>query len=336
MKNTPITARVKSGMFKTKEPLLNVGPAGVDGNNKTRTMPSPSKMKGYSMKSSPFKDLTEAEKSAQSENKKTLQSGENNSGVSSQSTQIVKTAGDIVKGKEIMKDGIKKPTRTAEGDAAYAALTPEQRKAQDDRYRDRKENQIKVGTGTFEPDTVGPDKETKVKTNTDLYRKSTGKAQSAYDRRNNFRANTRANRGVNKNERKLEKYGTFNAKGDFTPKDNLSQKELRKMRGAQSKLDFAKQEVKNTNNQSKQNVGGFSKANVRNDDQRATMGDFDLKTEQPNMSTLSGKSKGKSNPFSNVNTSPNTEIGFTPAEQKLSKGGGLFKKAGPLKKGYFK
>ena len=55
MNNTPITARVKSGMFKTKEPLLNVGPAGVDGNNKTRAMPSPSKMKGYSMKSSPFK-----------------------------------------------------------------------------------------------------------------------------------------------------------------------------------------------------------------------------------------------------------------------------------------
>ena len=104
------------------------------------------------------------------------------------------------------------------------------------------------------------------------------------------------------------------------------------MRGAQSKLKFAKQEVKNTNNQSKQNVGGFSKANVRNDDQRATMGDFDLKTEQPGMSTLSGKS----NAFSKVDTSPNTEIGFTPAEQKLSKGGGLFKKAGPLKKGYFK
>jgi hypothetical protein len=334
MKNTPITARVKSGMFKTKEPLLNVGPAGVDGNNKTRTMPSPSKMKGYSMKSSPFKDLTEAEKSAQSENKKTLQSGENNSGVSSQSTQIVKTAGDIVKGKEITK---KVNTDDYDGSGGYASDEDWNKFLATDagkRYTDK--NTKEVGTGTFEPDTVGPDKETKVKTNTDLYRKSTGKAQSAYDRRNNFRANTRANRGVNKNERKLGKYGSFNAAGDFTPKDNLSQRELRKMRGAKSKLEFAKQEVKNTNNQSKQNVGGFSKANVRNDDQRATMGDFDLKTEQPNMSTLPGKSKGKSNPFSNVNTSPNTEIGFTPAEQKLSKGGGLFKKAGPLKKGYFK
>tara|TARA_R110002073_G_scaffold16051_3_gene62335 strand:+ start:493 stop:1668 length:1176 start_codon:yes stop_codon:yes gene_type:complete len=59
MKNRPITARVKSGMFKTKEPLLNVGPAGVDGNNKTRTMPSPSKMKGYAMKSSPLKQVNQ-------------------------------------------------------------------------------------------------------------------------------------------------------------------------------------------------------------------------------------------------------------------------------------
>ena len=59
MNNRPITSRVKSGMFKTKEPLLNVGPAGVDGNNKTRTMPSPSKMKGYAMKSSPFKQVNQ-------------------------------------------------------------------------------------------------------------------------------------------------------------------------------------------------------------------------------------------------------------------------------------
>ena len=326
MKNTPITARVKSGMFKTKEPLLNVGPAGVDGNNKTRTMPSPSKMKGYSMKSSPFKELTEAEKSAQTENKKTLQSGENNSGVSSQSTTTVKTAGDIVKGEGI--------TRNKSWDDLRAEGMSEEKITEAKAWRKKNPNAARdqVDTGTFEPDTVGPDKETEVNTNTDLYRKSTGKAQSAYDRRNNLRANTRANRGVNKNERKLGKYGTFNAEGEFTQKDNLSQKELRKMRGAKSKLSFAKQEVENTNAQSKQNVGGFSKANVRNKDQRATMGDFDLKTEQTKMSTLSKKS----NPFSNVNTNPNTEIGFTPAEQKLSKGGGLFKKAGPLKKGYFK
>ena len=57
-KNTPITARVNAGLFNQKkgitEPLLNVGPAGVYGNNQTRDIPSPSKMRGYA-KRSPLK-----------------------------------------------------------------------------------------------------------------------------------------------------------------------------------------------------------------------------------------------------------------------------------------
>ena len=57
-KNTPITARVNAGLFNQKkgitEPLLGVGPAGVYGNNQTRDIPSPSKMRGYA-KRSPLK-----------------------------------------------------------------------------------------------------------------------------------------------------------------------------------------------------------------------------------------------------------------------------------------
>jgi hypothetical protein len=54
-KNTPITARVNAGLFNQKkgvtEPLLGVGPAGVYGNNQTRDIPSPSKLKGYPQRS---------------------------------------------------------------------------------------------------------------------------------------------------------------------------------------------------------------------------------------------------------------------------------------------
>jgi hypothetical protein len=57
-KNTPITARVNAGLFNQKkgitEPLLGVGPAGVYGNNQTKDIPSPSKMRGYA-KRSPLK-----------------------------------------------------------------------------------------------------------------------------------------------------------------------------------------------------------------------------------------------------------------------------------------
>jgi hypothetical protein len=60
-RNTPITARVNAGLFNQKkgitEPLLNVGPAGVYGDNQTKDIPSPSKIKGYSMKASPFKQV---------------------------------------------------------------------------------------------------------------------------------------------------------------------------------------------------------------------------------------------------------------------------------------
>jgi hypothetical protein len=139
-KNTPITARVNAGLFNQKkgvtEPLLGVGPAGVYGDNQTRDIPSPSKLKGYPQRS-PLKQKLSKEKPIQAV-----------LGSESAGSQIVK------KGKEKTKRTYKKPTRTPEGDAAYAALTPEQRKAQDDRYRKRKKNQIDTPTGEFEPDEI--------------------------------------------------------------------------------------------------------------------------------------------------------------------------------------
>ena len=55
--NTPITARVSKGLFgkkslSTTEPLLNVGVAGVSGNNQTRNTPSPAKLSAGSIISS--------------------------------------------------------------------------------------------------------------------------------------------------------------------------------------------------------------------------------------------------------------------------------------------
>jgi len=72
-KNKPITARVSTGLFNKKkgvtEPLLNVGQAGVHGNNQTRDIPSPSKIKGYAMKASPFKQKKDPTPSPYSDEK---------------------------------------------------------------------------------------------------------------------------------------------------------------------------------------------------------------------------------------------------------------------------
>jgi len=119
-KNVPITSRVNSGLFnKNKgitEPLLNVGPAGVSGNNKTRDIPSPSKMRGYA-KRSPLKQQA----------------------ISEITTKLTEDkAEDKKKNKEVesIKAGsvYTPPTFTKEGDAAYEAKTPEQRAAQDASY----------------------------------------------------------------------------------------------------------------------------------------------------------------------------------------------------------
>ena len=58
-KNIPITARVGKGLFgqKATEPVLNVGQAGVYGNNVTKGDPSPAKM----MMKSPFKQVSKSE-----------------------------------------------------------------------------------------------------------------------------------------------------------------------------------------------------------------------------------------------------------------------------------
>ena len=121
-KNTPITARVNAGLFNQKkgitEPLLNVGPAGVYGDNQTKDIPSPSKKRGYSM----------AKKKVDSPIKQV-------------NTNVI-TLGEDTEGTEGTKD--KKvytpPTFTPEGDAAYAKLTQAEKDAQDARYRKKYKN----------------------------------------------------------------------------------------------------------------------------------------------------------------------------------------------------
>ena len=365
MNNKPITARVKSGMFKTKEPLLNVGPAGVDGNNTTRTMPSPSKMKGYKMKSSPFKQETtgegttdNAETSAQTENNATIEmsSEKENAGVKANTNQesTVIQKGGRKKGKEITRtkdfdknwdeskygpydEWIKKPGNKAKSDAFIATQ--------------------QEPTGTFEPDTVEPDKvvKTNKKGTSKIYEQSEGRAQSAYDRRNNARAGRRTDREVNRASRKLGKYGTYDQDGKFTQRENLSQREIRKMGIAKNALDRANKESENVSQQSLQNVGGFSGKDVKNVDRRKTKGSY-TPEEQANMpdevrnKTSFSKFKAKKETMDPISFTPMSQKelsaglesrGEAPKEKQSSfeksvMDSPFFKKKSPIKMNYFK
>lgn len=251
MNNRPITARVKSGMFKTKEPLLNVGPAGVDGNNQTRSMPSPSKMKGYAMKSSPFKQANQPRVTTNADGtvKVTLDTREtkpgeagSNSSTSYNSRSVEDAPGgdqatDLKKymeglykrfGDDVTTDElIKRKFIGEEGRTAYDDVTGSKNK----------------GVATVTPGTEGtPDVIKDYEQSGDPMRKVEGEASTAFASRNNIRRGTQANRKVKsseiKNARSKAKGGGYyetitDADGNTTrkfksAKDNKGIKETRK------------------------------------------------------------------------------------------------------------
>jgi len=304
MNNKPITARVKSGMFKTKEPLLNVGPAGVDGNNKTRTMPSPSKMKGYTMKSSPFKQESQAEKNVNEALNKELQVNKKGN-VQVANTTIQKEPDTVEKGSEKRRTIL------------YTDLDPSQRKAA------RAFNQEKygtdnptaegltdntMGTGEFNEDKIVKGKETKKLTLTDLKRKNEGDAQDAYDRRQTIRASKVTGR---QKKRQAIKSGRLTDKLAGIDKEKNPGKYRRikaKLDQATDRLGVATSESENVANQSRQNIKAGSTRSTRGKALDVGVEEFNLPTGTQDQIT-------------------------TPAEMKNT---GFFKKKSPMKMNYFK
>ena len=305
MKNTPITARVKSGMFKTKEPLLNVGPAGVDGNNKTRTMPSPSKMKGYAMKSSPFKQ-TKTERYDEKGN------------VIVGSEDTVMSAGDIVK-KEIMKTGDFDKNWDESKYGPYSEwIKKPGNKAKENKFIASKQ----VGTGEFE-EVQGDPKEVKVKKEVKLKTKDKGDAQSAYNRRQNIRSSKVTGR---QKKRQTIKEGRLKDKLAGIDKDKNPGKYRRikaKLDQATDRLGVATSEAKNVANQSKQNIKAGSTKDVMSDDRYVTQGE---RTEDHK------KKSGEIVKSAFTPKEVNTDIGFEARDVKS----GFFKKKSPMKMNYFK
>lgn len=316
MKNTPITARVKSGMFKTKEPLLNVGPAGVDGNNKTRTMPSPSKMKGYAMKSSPFKQ-TKTDNAADKALKKANLTFDGKGGAGGEIETTTTVKGDITKGKEITKTGNFDKTwdKKKAGGLSYAEwIKKDGNKAKEDKFIESKQE----GTGKFEPDTVGPDKVVKTKVKGDTFRKSEGDAQTPYERRQALRGAKRIARAQKSEQRKTDR---LDRKEGKTTKTKKQQRIDRKRTQIATNSAVADAEAKNVINQAEQNRSTTSTKSVTGADVKNTAADFDKNVQLENLDVEAPKKTGLFDQFK------------SPAPMKNT---GFFKKKSPMKMNYFK
>jgi hypothetical protein len=283
-------------------------------------------MKGYAMKSSPFKQEVNAADKALEKANLTFD-GKGGAGGQKESTTII--PGDVKQGKEITRtkdfdknwdeskygpydEWIKKPGNKAKSDAFIATQ--------------------QEPTGTFEPDIVGPDKVVKTKVKGDIYRKSEGDAQSAYNRRENIRASKVTGR---QKKRQTIKQGRLTDKLAGIDKEKNPGKYRRvkaKLQQATDRLGVATSETENVANQSKQNIKAGSTKNTRGADVKNTAADWDKDTQIKNLDSDTPKTPPAKNPVSNINTSPNTEIGFTKKKVGLN----MFAKKSPLKMNYFK
>ena len=304
MNNKPITARVKSGMFKTKEPLLNVGPAGVDGNNKTRTMPSPSKMKGYAMKSSPFKQA----KTTKEIVTEAINDQITDKGISLGTTTTTVTPSN--EGTEGTPDVMGKRTNYVH--KGPMGMTDETRKGICDGSIKGDKSKVHCDDVVVEKGTPGTpgtdDKEVKKKTAIIEKVARTGEASSAYATRNNLRKAKVAARNAKKYQRKQDRADRKRSPDVYDAKE---QRRRRKDAAAESIKKVADSELRNSQIQSKQGKYGFStNKDIVLDDVNRQQGEK-TDTRQRELGT---------------------EV-KTPAEMNKP---GFFKKKSPMKMNYFK
>jgi len=345
-KNTPITARVSTGLFNqkkgVKEPLLNVGPAGVHGNNQTKDIPSPSKMRGYSMKASPFKQNND-DKPVESTKvgvnvlkTETAPDTEKEVNVPGEEKTRIKTAADV---------GVSQEEVNAYNMKTYGTLNP---------TKEGKANNT-IGTGVFKPDTK---KKEIVKGETTTSNQFTanktrdkGDAQTSLDRRNTVRAGKHtartkkaAQRKVDRNLRRsgaidpstIKKDKDGNAIEGSGKKYNKRDQRL-KRQGQQAKDNLAVStgENESVKRQSKQNISTKSGKDVLDAERDMKLSDVGGKTAQDKAIKEGSVNSSKAINFAEIAKTKATDT------EKLSgvlpkKTPDFFKKKSPLKMKYFK
>ena len=136
-------------------------------------------------------------------------------------------------------------------DEEWNALTPEKRR------------ELNAAVGANEQGEIIKKTETEVEGDpldydTTLYTKKKDKVVfDPIEVRRQERAGTIINRKINKYERQMGKYGTFDADGEFTANPDLSQRDMRKLRQARANLKGAKSASSNVQagRESGQNIG---------------------------------------------------------------------------------
>jgi len=333
-KNVPITQRAEvktNSKNKVEEPLLNVGPAGVYGNNQTRKIPSPAKQKAKKKIKSPAKQEKKDNKVTNTEILKTKSAG----GKIKQ--EILKERGDDYDGKKSKtsaggyknKADWNKWLKTPDG-KAYTARTKE-----------------KVGTGEFkEVDDPKPKEKTTSSTETVRVR-DTGDSQTALSRRQTIRGGKVGTRVEYKGKVKA-------ARAKF---DNMSKAEKKAKGGRSAYMRKVKNEAKEVraNKNSKLGAAAAKGAKAQADENKSSLSgqtnnvksasrDQDKGDLTPAQQAAKQAARLEAASNKKASTAFTDNAGDTSTEvkdfSKITAAGkmapGFFKGKSPLKMGYFK
>ena len=337
MKNTPITARVSTGLFNQKkgvtEPLLNVGKAGVHGNNQTRATSSPSKMKGYSMKASPFKQQNQPKADEGDIKVVSIEKGKD-------TTKEV-----TVKGKDTK---VPKKYVGASNDACSAEYIAKNGSSACDKYKALSQEKKDAGNfdtikGKDEKKTITVKGEDK-KRERPIQTRDSEDTQTARERSNTVRGGKRMNRKERQAQKKIDRLNRKS--GAINPEtgkkyDRKKQKIARLMKEAEDNRKLASASSEGAQRQAEQNRSisarktGTLKSNERNlresdmsESTKNTLVDKDLGVGQKNQSNpnpeISGVTKAEMTGTDDVKTT------------NFKKAPDFFKKKSPLKMKYFK
>jgi len=241
-KNTPITARISTGLFNqkkgVKEPLLDVGPAGVRGNNQTRDIPSPSKMRGFTMKASPFKQKAELKDPVVTKSTKT----------DIEILDPVKT--DVKRNKtynDMRKEGASEETINEA--KAYNADPANKGKKKDQVNSGKKTEKCPEGSkkvnGKCQKITVSKTQKTSLT-------KDKGDAQTSLDRRNTVRSGKHTARTKKAAQRKVDRNNR--RKGAIDPSTIKYDKDGKAIEGSGKKYNKRDQRLKRQGQQAKDNL----------------------------------------------------------------------------------
>lgn len=348
-KNVPITQRAEvktNSKNKVEEPLLNVGPAGVYGNNQTRKIASPAKQTAKQKKNLPTAIVKAIAAKSPAKQKKEDKKVTN--------TEILKTksAGGKIK-QEILKergddyDG--KKSKTSAGGYASKAdwnkfLATPKGKAYTARTKE------KVGTGKFK-EVDDPKPKTKTTSSTETVRvKDTGDSQTALSRRQTIRGGKVGTRVEYQGKVKSAKAKYRNMSKAEKEKVGGRIKYLRKVKNdakivrADKNSALGAASAKGAQAQADQNKSALSgqTGNVKSAGRDQDKGDL---TPAQQAAKQAAKLKAAANKKANAPKKPSTaftdNVGTINTEIKdfntpANMAPGFFKGKSPLKKNYFK